>query len=320
MRILLPIVIATILAAGCNQKPAVTEKPIVTVDTLQGVSLFGEKLIVSQLDPVKDSARIANFIIAEKLFTENPDDADAIIWLGRRYAYLGEYNKAIAVFTLGIEKFPDDARMYRHRGHRYITLRKFDMAIEDLGIAANLVAGKEDIIEPDGVPNIRNTPVSSLNTNIWYHLGLAHYLKNDMEQALPSFQQSLIGITNPDMHVATSNWLYMINRRIGSIDNANSVLSTVTADMDVFENMAYHNLLLYYKGEISEEDLGAPDRSVDYINEATAYGVGNWYLYNGDTAKAIEIFEQIVSNGNWAAFGYISAEADLQRLRKTKPE
>ena len=63
--------------------------------------------------------------------------------------------------------------MYRHRGHRYVSIREFDRAIADLEYAATLIEGTEDEIEPDGMPNAMNIPVSSLHSNIWYHLGLA---------------------------------------------------------------------------------------------------------------------------------------------------
>ena len=46
-----------------------------------------------------------------------------------------------------------------------------------------------------------------------------------------------------------------------------------------------------------------------------AYGVGNWHLYNGESERAIPIFERIVATESWAAFGYIAAEAELARLR-----
>ena len=59
-------------------------------------------------------------------YEKNPSDADALIWLGRRTAYLGRYAEAIEIFTDGIRKHPRDARMLRHRGHRWITLRQFD--------------------------------------------------------------------------------------------------------------------------------------------------------------------------------------------------
>src|SRR6185503_16233627 len=113
--------------------------------------------------------------------------ADNLIWLGRRIAYLGHYKDAIKVFTEGAEKFPDDARFLRHRGHRLITLRCFDLAIADFNRAAKLTKGKPDQIELDGLPNARNIPTSTLQSNIWYHLGLAHYLKGDFKAALKAY-------------------------------------------------------------------------------------------------------------------------------------
>ncbi len=63
-------------------------------------------------------------------------------------------------------------------------IREFDRAIQDFEKAATLIEGTEDKIEPDGLPNAQNIPVSTLHTNIWYHLGLAYYLQHDLENAL----------------------------------------------------------------------------------------------------------------------------------------
>ena len=117
----------------------------------------------------------------------DPTNADAMIWLGRRTAYLGEYKEAIRIFTEGIAKFPGDARFYRHRGHRLITLRCFDEAISDLEKAAVITKGKPDEIEPDGLPNAKNVPTSTLQSNIWYHLGLAHYVQGFFKSALLAY-------------------------------------------------------------------------------------------------------------------------------------
>jgi len=62
---------------------------------------------------------------------EKDPSADNLIWYGRFMAYQGNYETAIALFTQGIEQFPMDARFYRHRGHRYISIRKFKEAILD---------------------------------------------------------------------------------------------------------------------------------------------------------------------------------------------
>lgn len=310
----------SLLVTACNngnlQKDRSAEYNKVSIDTIQGTSLPGEKLLSEQPDPEKDSLIIANYLEAKDEYQDNPDDADAIIWYGRRTAYLGDYKKAIDIYTEGIEKFPEDARMFRHRGHRYISIREFDKAIKDLTKAAEMIEGKPDIIEPDGIPNVRNTPVSSLKTNIWYHLGLAHYLKGNMQEALQGFQKSLDASTNPDMHVAAANWVYMINRRLGNSEEAEKILEPINNEMDVFENMAYHNLLLFYKGEITEDELKGDNQDVEYMNDATAYGIGNWYYYNGDIARAKQIFSNILKNGTWASFGTLAAEADIYSLDK----
>jgi len=45
------------------------------------------------------------------------------------------------------------------------------------------------------------------------------------------------------------------------------------------------------------------------------YGVGNYYLVTGDTTKAKEVFQKVISGGGWNAFGYIAAEVDLVRMK-----
>lgn len=234
------------------------------------------------------------------------EHADAIVWLGRRTAYLGNYQEAIDLFTEGAERYPQDARILRHRGHRWITLRKFDRAVDDLTRAANLIRGTEDQIEPDGLPNARNIPTSTLQSNIWYHLGLAHYLRGDFEKALDAYRECMKVSKNPDGIVSTSHWLYMTLRRLGRLEEAERVLDAISTDMDVIENQAYHKLLLMYRGEIAPEEMES--------DAATQYGVGNWYLVNGQAERARAVFERIVSGKEWAAFGYIAAEADLRRF------
>ena len=81
---------------------------------------------------------------ARELYEKDPKSVDRIIWLGRRTAYLGRYKDAIKIYTDGINQFPTDARLYRHRGHRFITLRCFDDAIADLEKASKLIKGRPD--------------------------------------------------------------------------------------------------------------------------------------------------------------------------------
>src|SRR5215207_3379242 len=94
------------------------------------------------LPPEVQADREAKLAEAREDLRKNPDDADALIWVGRRTAYLGRYREAIEIFSQGIAKHPDDARLYRHRGHRYITVRDLGPAILDFEKAARLIEGK----------------------------------------------------------------------------------------------------------------------------------------------------------------------------------
>jgi tetratricopeptide (TPR) repeat protein len=280
----------------------------------QAMSLSGEALYPPELSEETRRDYEAKLAEARTEYEADPDDADAIIWLGRRTAYLGEYREAIAIFSEGIAKHPDDARMYRHRGHRYITVRRFDDAIADLERAARLIAGSEDEVEPDGLPNARNIPTSTLHSNIWYHLGLAYYLKGDFGNALRAYRECMTVSGNPDMLVATSHWLYMTLRRLRRDDDAAAVLEPIDAEMDIIENGTYHRLLLMYEGTLDPEALLAEAQASEGIDNPTlGYGIGNWHYYNGRLEEAENVFRSVLEGPQWAAFGYIAAEKDIQR-------
>ena len=88
--------------------------------------------------------------------------------------------------------------------------------------------------------------------------------------------------------------------------------------MEIIENTSYLNRLLMYKGEIPSTDLldldnDDPEQLLNIVTQG--YGVGNWYLYNGDEAQAKAVFEKILATTYWSAFGYIAAEADYVRLK-----
>jgi tetratricopeptide (TPR) repeat protein len=254
---------------------------------------------------------------ARAAYKANPNDPDRIIWLGRRLAYPGRFKEAIDVFSEGIRKFPNDPRFYRHRGHRYITLRRLDLAIKDLRRAASLVKGTPDEIEPDGQPNARNIPTSTLQFNIWYHLGLAYYLTGDYEKALASYRECLKVSKNPDALVATTHWQYMTLRRLNRTREANRLLNAVGSGLEIIENDGYYQLLLMYKGlvgpkwlleQVSKQPAGAGAHSV-------LYGIGSWYLDNGQRDEAMAVFKTILGTDQWTSFGFIAAEADLERLQ-----
>ena len=276
-------------------------------------SLSGTPLTPPEVSASALAGLEANLAKATADLAAAPGSADAQIWVGRRLAYLGRYRASIDAFSRGIAAHPGDARLYRHRGHRFITTRQFERAIADLSKAATLVAGQPDEVEPDGQPNARNIPTSTLQSNIHYHLGLAYYLVGNFEQARASYARCLDVAKNDDMQVATRYWLYMTLRRMGRPDEAAAVLAAISKTMNIIENASYHSLLLVARGELDGDVLLA--KAEPGLDRATiGYGVGNWHLYNGRRDRAIAVFRDVVAANNWAPFGAIAAEAELFRM------
>ncbi len=256
---------------------------------------------------------------ARSNYNANPESLENIIWLGRRTAYLYKYQEAIQIYTNGLQKKPDSYRLLRHRGHRYISIRKFPEAIQDLERAAFLIRGLDSLmIEPDGQPNRQNIPLSNTQFNIWYHLGLAYYLQGNLDKAISAYKKCMEVSVNNDLRVATIDWLYMTYRKTGNDEAAQELIAPITKRMKIIENESYHKRILMYKGEIAPEKLldlkqtNDPTLDIDLVTQG--YGVANWYLYNGEVDKARAILQRIVETNSWSAFGYIAAEVDLFNL------
>ena len=257
----------------------------------------------------------ANMRSAEKKYKADSLNDDHIIWYGRRLAYLGYYKEAIAIYTKGINLHPNNARFYRHRGHRYITLRCYDNAIADLKKAIDLIKDQIDEIEEDGIPNEKNFPTSSLHTNIYYHLGLAYYLKGDNRQALLAWEKCLDIADNDDMKVATLNWLNILLRKMGRPKDADHHLLDVTKDMEIIENRDYYDILLMYQSGDDSKLVERTKNQQTVSNATLGFGLGTFYQLKGDKAKAKELFEKVVAGNQWSSFGYIAAETELAKMK-----
>ena len=318
--LLITIFLLICLGVSCTGSPADTapvEESVrgqVAPPAIQ--SLLGRPLLPWKESAAARARKDSLLAIARADWDEDPEDLDHIIWYGRRIAYLFHYQEAIEVFTAGMERYPDVPELFRHRGHRYISIRNFDAAIADFQKASDLMQGRPVEIEPDGIPNKLNKPLSSLQFNVWYHLGLAHYLKGEFVEAERAYLECMKVSTNPDLLVATADWLYMTFRRQGKEDEAAAMLHTIGPDLEIIENESYYKRLQMYQGKIAPEELldlenTSSDVQLDIVTQG--YGVGNWYYYNGDKAKALDVFRKVVAQQYWPAFGYIAAEAELAR-------
>jgi len=291
--------------ASCKNE---TSKIAMTKEEGKIYSLFGQLLEA----PKPSEKSLEKLVEAERVYAKDSLDIENIIWLGRRIAYTGDYLKAIDVFTKGIDLYPKNPRLFRPRGHRYISIREFDKAISDLKRASFLISGSENQIEKDGLPNARNIPVSTLHGNIYYHLGLAYYLKQNYEKAFAAFLKCKATGENPDNLVSSTHWIYMILKRMGKDKLAEESLTDISENMDVIENISYHNLCLFYKGLKSESDISSEEFTPS--TSAVNYGIANWHFARGDKQTAVDMWKKMIQNNSWSSFGNIAAEADLYNL------
>ncbi|HMJ71436.1 MAG TPA: hypothetical protein VK508_21215 [Cyclobacteriaceae bacterium] len=306
------VVITALSLTGCGSKLSTEreKQPVV-------ISLLGTEFYEPERTPQRQSQLDSNLRVAKKNFDADPSEEN-YIWYGRRTAYLMHLDEAVDIFTDGLEKFPGSYKLLRHRGHRYISLRKFDEAIADLSKAEILMSGQPPEIEPDGVPNKINKPLSTTQFNVFYHLALAHYLVGDFMKAEEAWNKCMAVSENDDSRVAAIDWLYMTLQRQDKSDNAAVLLTYVGDSLDIIENDSYYNRLKLYKGVLTPDEVLQADTSASDYNLSLAtqgYGVGNWYYFSGDTATAFDIFNKVVSGKEFAAFGFIAAEAEIARKK-----
>jgi len=258
------------------------------------VSLLGKKLYAAPAEGEELVKLQANLEEAIRAVEANPDNPETIIAYGRALAGLWRYHEAIEVYSKGIMAHPEEAILYRHRGHRYISIRDFGRAVSDMAKAASL---------------------NDKDFDIWYHLGLAHYLRGEFDEARAAYGSCLKVAADDDAMIAVSNWLYATLRRLGLKDDAARMLDGISEGMKVEENTSYLNLLLFFKDLKTEDEVLTWAANSELDAATVGYGIGCWHLYNGQKEKARGFFEKIMTGRYWPAFGFIAAEAELARMK-----
>lgn len=246
---------------------------------------------------------------ADAALAAEPRNVDRLLAAARARDAALQFHAAIDVYTKALAIAPDDVRVLRFRGHRYISIREFDRAAADLQRAAELAPSSFDVT---------------------YHLGLAHYLRGDFAAAVRAYR-SCLDYAGPTQtlpegwrsctttkatandRVAVSDWLYRALRRAGRHDEARALATGVADGLDVGENEAYYTALRFYRGAVDEAGAMTPTTTRENRLVTVGYGVATFHLANGDTARACPLLQRIAAEPNWNAFGVIAAEVDLTR-------
>jgi len=170
------------------------------------------------------------------------------------------------------------------------------------------------MVEPDGQPNARGIPTSSLQSNIRYHLALAYFLDGDFALAEPIWAEDARVATNLDQRVAATYWWVLSLAHLGRRAQVAEVLAPIDPTWDIIENGSYHRLLLYMKGALPEGRLLTAD--ADALERQTVgNGVGQWHAANGRAAEARAAWQRVLAGNPAPSFGVLAAERGMARLR-----
>lgn len=229
---------------------------------------------------------------AEIVLAADPRNVERIIQLGVAQSGARQFREAIETFTRGLAIAPDNAMLYRWRGHRYLSVREFDRAMADLS---------------------RGFQLDSTSYGILYHLGIVRYARGDFAGAADAFSRAQRRAPDAGELAGATDWLWMSLMRAGRAADARAMLDR-RPDSLVTSN-AYARRLKLYRGEIGPDSVFTPADTADVQTATLSYGIGNWYLVRGDTTRARQWFERSVRSGGWPGFGFIISEIELRRLR-----
>jgi len=294
------------LVPGCSEEqPAWLGDPLAEP---QATSLSGEDLYA-----VPDTTgEIAG---ADAAVSEAPDDVELLLAAARVRWNFEQFRQAIAIYTRVMELAPDDWRPHAYRGIRRVSVREFDGAVTDLKRAREL---------------------APLSYRVSYNLGLAYFLEGRFDEAAdeylrcfeladdpvaeaaqaPGFRSCSQIHADVETRVSITDWTVRALVRAGRNEEAAELLDTITPDMPMPPdlNLAYFHAILFYKGLMTAEEVMSIADNGTYTLETAGYGLANWYLVEGDTARAVAILEQVAAHPRWRGFGRIAAEVELARL------
>jgi tetratricopeptide (TPR) repeat protein len=230
---------------------------------------------------------------AQAALASAPSEVPRIIQMGVAQSGARQFREAIETFGKGLTIAPDNAMLYRWRGHRYLSVREWDKARADLE---------------------RGFRLDSTNYGILYHLGVLRFAQGDFAGAADAFRRAQPRAPEAGELAGSTDWLWMSLMRAGRAAEAQAMLARRPDSLPI--NNAYAARLKLYRGEIGPDAVFTPADTSDVTVATLSYGIGNWYLVRGDTANARRWFERSIQSGGWPAFGFIVSEAELRRLSR----
>jgi tetratricopeptide (TPR) repeat protein len=241
---------------------------------------------------------------AENALAVDPQNPAQLLKLAQAQFGVWQDREAVATLTRALEISPQDAQLYTERGHRELPLHEFTKARADLTRAVELDPKRMDA---------------------YYHLGLSNYFLGDFAKAADAFRHAVEFAPDTDERINSSNWLYASLRRANQPEEAAKAAAAITPEMKntADHTLFYLHLVRFFQGAMPEAQAlppeppaGNTDMETELRFDTVAYGIGNWHLYNHETAMAEQYFRRVVKGHVWVTWGFIGSELELERMKK----
>ncbi len=223
----------------------------------------------------------AKIAACSRLIDRNPEDAEAYDHRGEAYSFSNTYDRAIADFDKAIGLDPKNAKTYTHRGKAYAGKKDFDRAIADFDQAIRL---------------------DPRDATAWSERGRAYESKGDNDRAIADYDQAIR--LNP-----IDRYTYISRARVYSFSDAKGDHDRAIADyehviqLDPKNVSSYHSLgMAYYYWHDYDRAIAAYDRGaricqggpgIETFTCSFLYNSrGDAYFAKGDYRRAFADYDQ----------------------------
>lgn len=317
--------VTAVIGAETRRSRAITVK---TRPSRCSMSLLGEPLFDPN-DAATTALMSADRVKAQLEYNAKHSELN-IVWLARVDGFLYNWKNAMHLLDEGMERFPESFRVPRHMGHRLLGLRDVENATTWLELAREHVQGQPATAEffPIEARVIPLVPKSSSQFNIYYHLGLSHFLAGDYEAAASVYEEGFQWAFSKfdegdDAFIAVNYWLVNTYQRIGTpeaLQASAKLLTNISSDKSEYRiveklGWGYWYGLLLWKGDLSpEEVLQMATTKPGLELDTYGYAVAQYLFAQADEEerrRAKQLMFILRVDPQWSAFGFIGAEYDL---------
>ncbi|RMF94493.1 MAG: tetratricopeptide repeat protein, partial [Candidatus Schekmanbacteria bacterium] len=242
------------------------------------------------------------------------------------FGAIGEYERGISDLTKGIEKDPENFKMYLYRAECFYKLKAYGKSIADLKEAikndpenytlyehlSECYADMGDtekafeVLKKDGIPHSKYL---NAQANLYYHLCETDKAIEKLEEALkesPSDKDTL-------------KMLSIIDMQIGKYNEALAIFEKLSqrSDIDLFYLFNNKGYLYFLKGDLKNA-LTYCKKAIEadpYIGN-TYDTLGSIYDAKGDYEKAVEYFNKAIKLAPTKAIIYYNRAMTYEKMGK----